>query len=439
MIQKYRKLLLALLFLFLFCFCVYYTYYLRPLVDDELYNFGFAKNIVNGLVPYVDFNMIVPPFFHYIVSLFVIIFGNHLLVYHCIIAFIVVSITYLSYRKVGFLSLVIYCFLLIYPYTGYNTFCLFLFMILLFMDFDNDYLCALLICCMCLSKQTLGILMIPNLIYAKKRGKVFSIYCVVGCLFLLYLLLNQSLYQFLDYCFLGMFHFTSKNSSLTVFLFVEIVIILVLSFLIFKTKKKEYSYILAFQIMAFPIVNYVHFWISFVPVLFLLIQKFKKHFVGKMFFMGFGVAYFVIFTCSIFFTNRNYQYLGKYSSGDFMRNRVTYLAVPIYVADIDRQIQKYSDYNVYLLGSFSYLVKLNLDISINKYDIINEGNMGYLGYQGYINDIDSFCKEKKCLFIINDDEAAGKIENQVSLEILNYVINNYEKKYSSNTFSVYVN
>ena len=33
-------------------------------------------------------------------------------------------------------------------------------------------------------------------------------------------------------------------------------------------------------------------------------------------------------------------------------------------------------------------IKLNLDIPINKYDIINNGNMGYNGSKNYIKEID---------------------------------------------------
>ena len=54
-----------------------------------------------------------------------------------------------------------------------------------------------------------------------------------------------------------------------------------------------------------------------------------------------------------------------------MKGRVSYLATPLYIKDIGRQIEKYPNYDIYLLGSFSYLVKLNLDIPISKYDTLN--------------------------------------------------------------------
>ena len=439
MISKYHKYLISIIFLALFLFSIYYTYYLRVLVDDELYNYGFAKNIIDGLVPYVDFNMIVPPLFHYVLSLFLLFFGKKLLVYHIVIALLVVGITYIAYRKVGFRAIGIYFLLLVYPYIGYNIFSLFLFMLLLMIGDRNDYISALLISGLFFSKQTLGILIIPSLIYAKRKGKVFLIYCALILSFLVYLLLHNSFIGFIDYCFLGMFHFASDNSQLTVFLFIEIVVIGILLMLLIKTKKREYFYILCFQVITLPIVDYVHFWVAFIPVVYLLMNYFKKSFVSNIFLIGFSVAYFVIFTCSILFSKSVYHYVGRYPDYTFMKGRVSYIATSYYIHDMKEQMNKYSDYEPYVLGSFSYLVKLNLNMKINHYDIINNGNMGYEGEKRYVREIDNNCQKHKCVFFISDEEAEGKVYNQVNLKILEYVITHYEKKYSSNTFSVYVN
>ena len=59
---------------------VTYTYYFKPIVDDELYNYGFSYNIINGLVPYKDFNMIIPPLFSYLYALIMNLFGTKLII-----------------------------------------------------------------------------------------------------------------------------------------------------------------------------------------------------------------------------------------------------------------------------------------------------------------------------------------------------------------------
>ena len=61
-------------------------------------------------------------------------------------------------------------------------------------------------------------------------------------------------------------------------------------------------------------------------------------------------------------------------------------------------IDKYPEYTPYLFGYFAYLTKLTYEIPINKYDIINNGNMGYGGYKQYIEEIDQYCQNNKCIF-----------------------------------------
>ena len=43
--KKYHKLFILAFYLLLFIFGVFYLYYFRPLMDDELFNYGFSKSI----------------------------------------------------------------------------------------------------------------------------------------------------------------------------------------------------------------------------------------------------------------------------------------------------------------------------------------------------------------------------------------------------------
>ena len=47
---------------------------------DEIWIFNFGRCIINGLIPYRDFNIIIPPLFPYICGLFLKIFGNEMIV-----------------------------------------------------------------------------------------------------------------------------------------------------------------------------------------------------------------------------------------------------------------------------------------------------------------------------------------------------------------------
>ena len=438
-----KRIILILIGFVLFVFGVWYLYYFRPIVDDELFNYGFAKSILDGRIPYLDFNMIIPPLFPILLSLVLGIFGEHLLVYHFLLVLFSLLVCYIAYLKIGYKAIALYALILIYPYTGYNTFCLFLFMLLLYVadsDYKNkDLLEAIIISCMFLSKQTLGLLVIPSVVSSRHKKKVISVYAVSILLLVLYLLFKHNMFQFIDYCVLGMFNFASKNSNFSGFFIAEIFVIIFLLFDGVKTKRKDVFYLLCFQIIAFPIPNYIHFLIAFIPALYYLFICFKKNFIGTIFFMGFSIAFFIIFSLANYFVKFDYNFLSNYPVNNFMKGRISYSATSSSIYNMSIQLEKYSDYDVYVLGSFSYLVKLNLDMPIDKYDIINSGNMGYGGADRYIDEIDNKCKSEKCLFIINDAEALGKVHNQVDRSILKYVINHYYQEYSSDTFSIYVN
>ena len=253
---------------------VSYTYYFRPLVDDELYNYGFSYNIINGLIPYKDFNMIIPPLFNYLLASLLLIFGSKLIIYHIILSLMIVSISYICYKKIGIKAIGIYLLLLIYPYVGYNIFALLLLFILFYLNdkkINNiDIIEAIIIGMLCLTKQTLALLVIPSIIMSKNKKKTLAIYLLFILSFLIYLIINNTIIEFFDYCLFGMFDFANKNSTGISFLtIIEILIIISLTYLGLKTKRKDIIYCLMFQIMAFPIVNYIHFTISFIPVIYL--------------------------------------------------------------------------------------------------------------------------------------------------------------------------
>ncbi|MBQ8682004.1 MAG: hypothetical protein IJ509_03745 [Bacilli bacterium] len=434
-----------------------YSYYFRPIVDDELFNFGFAYNIMNGLVPYKDFNMIIPPLFSYILAGILKIFGAKLIVYHIVIVLIILLIFFISYSAIGNKAFMIYLLMLIYPYTGYNMFCMGLLFILLYLEenkknrngkkltqkskikIKNDIIEPIIISMMFLSKQTLGLLVIPSIIFSKNKKKTISIYLLAIFGFLLYLILTGSLVEFFDYCLFGMFDFADKNSSaVRVLAVVEILIIIILGYFSFTTKRKDLFFCLVFQVVALPIVDYVHFMISFIPVVYLLLKKIKNIPFVTLFGSSLIGSFFIAFNILVFITKDNYLFLGHYDVNNFMKGRVTYNLTEGYVFRAKEYLDKYEDYRPFILGHFSYLIKLNNNMPINKFDLINEGNMGYNGTQKYIDEIDNYCKEEKCVFIINDNES-DVVDIQTSGEILDYVSNNYRQVYCSSTFSVYIN
>ena len=438
-----NKILKILGFIALIVITVVYTYRVRYIVDDEIFNYGFAKNIIDGLVPYKDFNMIIPPLFAYITALVLKIFGQKLIVYHILTALIIISISYISSKKIGKSAFIIYLFLLIYPYTGYNMFALLLFFILLNLKEDdkkNYYLEPIIISLMILTKHTLGLLVIPSLIYSKKRLKTFLVYVISFLILLLYLIINNNIFEFIDYCILGMFSFTSNNGTTSInFLFIlEIIIIVALIYKLIKYKRKEYFYILVFQIITFPIVNYVHFMISFIPVVYLIIKENKKNFYFNWFSGVIAISFFITFTFMCTKDIKEYG-LEPYKEKNFMEGRLVQFVVDDYIDIIEEYVNKYEEYTPYIFSNLAYQIKLNLDYPITKFDLINDGNMGYKGGKGYIKEFDKYCKKNKCIFFVNELEIKAEENHQTNQDILLHVKNNYRKIHASNMFNIYIN
>ena len=112
---------------------------------------------------------------------------------------------------------------------------------------------------------------------------------------------------------------------------------------------------------------------------------------------------------------------------------------------IDKQIDKlysYLDKNrddnrLYIFSCYAYLIRLNNGEVPNKYDLINNGNMGYNGEEKYIKEIDSYCSQNKCMFVLVSEDLVH--QNQTSKKILDYVQRNYDNVTNFEAFSIYTN
>ncbi|MCR5186949.1 MAG: hypothetical protein K6D97_07545 [Clostridia bacterium] len=75
--KRFTNLILFIMFVLIISFYVFD----RGINDfDELWNFNFALNVSNGLVPYRDFNILQTPLMPFISGLFLILFGKELLI-----------------------------------------------------------------------------------------------------------------------------------------------------------------------------------------------------------------------------------------------------------------------------------------------------------------------------------------------------------------------
>ena len=58
--NNFKKILLLLL---LFTLILAYSMVIKPIIADEVWEYGYGYNIATGLVPYRDFNMLATPLF----------------------------------------------------------------------------------------------------------------------------------------------------------------------------------------------------------------------------------------------------------------------------------------------------------------------------------------------------------------------------------------
>lgn len=433
------KKLYRFLFVAFLIFC--YSYFGYTLYLDEIWNYGFAYNIVNGLVPYRDFNMIVTPLYAFLSSIFIKVFGHHLWGLHIFNAIIISVMIFIMKSCIGKKVLIIIPVLLLYIVPSYNLFSLFLMVILLKVcEFDfkyKDFVLGLLCGLLFLTKQTVGICMfIPLMIYSKNRKNSFYGYLIPIVLFFSYLLVNGALYQFVDYCFLGMFDFSNGNAMYR-FLPFEIIVCFCLFYLLLKKKFKceKVFYILMYQIITIPICDDYHFMMGHLLILYWCFEniKFNKYRYKYFFIVS---LFCLVYWNYVFHANTNYTLYMDDNS--YLYGRVSNgIDNNIYI--MSKYLKDKSDYydNIYIFTQISYMIKLNMDMPLNKFDLINDGNMGYNGSSRYVREINDTCIKESCLFILRKDEKEKR--NQTNTDILDFVSEEYNKCDEVENFILYSN
>ena len=282
----------------LFFFFLFWGLFLQPLYLDEVWTYGFSHSIYEGLVPYVDFNMVITPFYPFFLSLFFHLFGSSMLVLHVVNAFLLTFLFFILYqllRNKSYIFLLLLCYPLSIAFPNYNLFLLVLFVLLLYLEKkkSNDYVIGIVLVISILTKQSVGFLLcLPSLFYFKDYKKIIKRYGVVLVgifLFAIYLICSHSFFSFLDLCFLGLFDFGEANGKVFNFYFISSILLLIILYLFHKKNKTIYFYyVLAFFSILIPIFDIYHFEIFFFGLLvaFFLIKPISIYFPIKLFVLG---------------------------------------------------------------------------------------------------------------------------------------------------------
>lgn len=407
--KKYLK----YLFLFLI-FLVALLFNFSICRGDTFANYGFSYAISMGEIPYKDFNMVITPFSSFLYSIGLLI-NKSILVYYIEQAILLVVLACFLEKLLGKKIYLFYLFLcLIWPvslasviFPGYNFICFLLLIIIIYLENNkgNDYLIGILLGLIFCSKQTIGVCLFLPSFYFIIRKEYRSLFKRMGgflipcCILLIYLLITDSLYQFIDLCFLGLFNFGNTNSSYSWFYL--LLFILGISYVIYRVFKNKNNiinyYFLMYFIVSLPIIDYYHVSLFLAGVLFLFIYNLKidnKYY--KVIVPLEGFLYLLGGAVTIL-------YLGK-PVVTMYNNFPLYLVNKKYdqnVKKLDGYLDTISYDKVFLLrGSENYMFKIMNNMKITYYDLPNHGNYGYNGEEKIIKEISNMYNK---LFIVDSE------------------------------------
>ena len=434
-----KKGIVALEILLIFTISLVFSMLFNALTSDDIWNYGFAYNISTGLIPYKDFNMIITPLYPMLGSLFLTIFGRSVLIYYIFNA-IICTIIYLFLKKnYPRCYYILFVILLIVTHPNYNIMCLLWLFLITYLESEkkNDYLIGIVLGLTFITKQSIGIyLCIPTLFtldIKKILKRIIGFFVPVTAL-LFYLLYNHTLHSFINYCFLGIGEF--KNDNFRLFPNALIFLVSGLGYSIWQyTKTKDYKilYLICFFGMSYPIIDYWHTLIPFIPTFGHFLNKLKLN--KKIISYAFAIYILAVSVSNIFIEGDNYQFPNG-------TNTFKYCKIDNKTVEYINMLTNYvknGDKNTFIIDSPGYLVKLELGRKIDKYDLTLTGNLGKNGTSRVINELDEKCKVEKCTFILNDYSYSSSVYTQYNKTIHKYVIDNYHADAKVSGLSIYNN
>ena len=357
-----------IIIIFIFIIILAGIIFTRPIEDlDELWNFNFARNIANGLLPYKDFNMVQMPLLPIVCGTILKIFGTELFYMRCMAILLSCAILFTTYEilkiigvnkyitRVSILSIILlymdhFCI-------DYNFMVALLILITIYIEIKNidnkiepkkEIALGMLVGSSILIKQTTGIVfslvfVVYKLLIIYDRNKIKQeikrlIFRLIGILIpmfilIVYLVKNNIYNECIDYTILGIKTFTNKISYINLLkgtygtnvqiLSIVMPILLVYMYIktiILKVETKEdkilftlFSYSTASLIVIYPISDSIHFLIGILPLeislIYLVSQKLLKldlNMEVKTILQGFTIIFLIMLLIILAFNIYNY-------------------------------------------------------------------------------------------------------------------------------------
>ncbi len=419
---KNHKNILFNIFLFIILYLTSFiiSFMIAHIWCDQIWTYGFSYNISKGLVIYKDFNVIQMPLYFMIASMFIKIFGNHMIA-TCIFDSLLVAIMgLLMIKSIGWKGMFPFLVCLVLCPSPYNLLCMvFLFIIIYLINNGkyNDYLVAILVGLVFITKQNIGVLLfIPMFLYSKHKIKSTIIFLIPFLLLCIYLLFNNALFEFFDYVFLGMFEFGGNKDIDLSLLVIEILCVgyLLYSFIKSKGTDKEAFYILIFQLVLYPLCELRHYAPVFVPFLYYFLKTCK---IKKL---------VILVCCLVVVYLSSAFYFSFIPINIHTKNDLLFLKSPSSLSNYLQRINKKFDgdvNNIYFDSEYSYLYKLYYNVSPTKLDFLINGNLGHFQKEKSFKELEKHCSKEKCIFLLFKKELAYS----QFLDYRNYIKTNYKQ------------
>ena len=435
--KRYKSLILII---FLFLLFLLFNLILFPTNLDEIWNYGFSHNLYSGLIPYKDFNMVITPFYPFIMSLGFHIFGSSMLVFHIEHAIILICLCVLLFLLIDKKAWFIVA-LMLFPvnvsFPSYNIFLYFLLVLIIYLEKEkkSDYLIGFLLGLCVLTKHSVGLcLLLPSLYYIKdlkKVGRRFLGFIVPLFVFIIYLIITKSIIPFIDLCILGLFDFASENGkAFNIYFLLFIIMIGITIYFIVKDRKNLVNYyVLAFYSIMIPLFDIYHFMVAFLAFLILILSKVKKDIIKPGLF---GISIILFATVLLMDSRFKSKIIYPNNIKHFEYRFIDYDSI-LFTNKVNDYIKKNSDREFVFLNSNGYYFRLINDMKISYIDLINAGNFGYNGSDKLLKEIK---KRKNSIFLVDKSELSPI--KQSDKQALNYVIDNGKKIGNIDFFDIYV-
>ena len=439
--------------------------------SDEVWNFQNVYKMYNGFKIYEEINVIITPLFFYMAESIFHLFGANLCVFrvsHCVFMSILFLITYNILKKLkipkalSLLTVLIMIlqefFLLIRTSFNYNNMALLFFVIGIYYLINektrkNILIQSIITLLIMLSKQTIGIYyLLGNILYfsiskqdikhkIKEILKYIGIVFIGGILFILYLIMDHNLYNFLNYTLGGISEFANENlicdfSGLVLMIGIILInigmsIIFIKKNFLSEEKKENIKILLIFSMMlsliSYPIFNWTHIImgiylmiVNIVYMVYLLFEDFKEG-ITKILKVVNGIIIFgmIIFSCFNIYTwikaitSSDYPYSWENPFFGGMLGREEY--------EKNERVVKYieeNEKNVIVFSNRAALYMVPLKRNNGDFDLPFKGNFGIKGVDGLIEKVDNI-KNAQFLIYKNENKSIYQESDKVKEHIKN--------------------